>query len=134
MGYYTEFHFNCELKTDTPNEVIQLLKDMCSTFMSEEEAISTPNLPDHPLFYTTERWWMMLRGWGGFAAPVRSEVTKPDGLNAGTLSIRCHFKNYDDEIEKFLDWVDPYLKAYSGEFLGFYRGEDTDEPTLVYKK
>ena len=48
------------------------------------------------------------------------------------LTVRCSFKNYDDEIELFLDWLAPYIETYG--FLGYHRYEEFDDPTLIYKE
>lgn len=50
------------------------------------------------------------------------------------LCIRCNLKNYTKEIERFVEWIDPYLDEESGSFLGFSRFETTQTPTLIYKK
>lgn len=46
------------------------------------------------------------------------------------LNIRCNLKNYDDEIEKFLDYISPYIETKG--FLGYMRYEESEEPTLIY--
>ena len=49
---------------------------------------------------------------------------------------RCWFltnisnlKNYDSEIEKFLDWISPYIEDTG--FFGYMRYEEDDFPTLL---
>jgi hypothetical protein len=129
MGMYTELHFNSELKKDTPEEVINVLKYMVGDI--EEE----PEISSHPLFGDT-RWRFMLRGDSYyFDADTHSTLRFDDISDDYYLCIRCNFKNYDDEIEKFIDWIMPYLEKYEeGDFLGFYRYEETEEPTLIYYK
>jgi len=46
--------------------------------------------------------------------------------------IRSNLKNYDDEIEKFIDWITQYIHAVGGDFLGYSRSETTQVPTLIY--
>lgn len=129
MGMYTEFHFNSRLKKDMPVEVRNMLK-----YMVSDGDDCFYELPDHPLF-STPRWAYMLRmGSYYFDAETHSTVNYDDILGQCVLCIRCNLKNYDGEIQKFIDWIDPYLDKYEGEFLGFYRYEETEEPTLIYKK
>lgn len=125
MGMYTEFYFNARLKEDVPLEVVNTLNYM----LGGEKAL---DLPDHELFKTA-RWDFMLRCDSYcFDADTHSTLRFDDIGNQYSLCIRCNFKNYDDEIEKFISWVKPYLDKYEGEFLGFYRYEECEQPTLVY--
>lgn len=51
-------------------------------------------------------------------------------ISAWKINIRSNLKNYDSEIEKFLDWIVPYIGTNG--FIGYTRSEDDDDPTLVY--
>jgi hypothetical protein len=127
MGMYTEIHFNSELREDTPEEVIEILKYMVGD--SEEEPT---RLPDHELF-KTPRWGIMLRCDSYyFDADTHSTLRYDDISKSYYLCIRSNLKNYDDEIGKFVDWIMPYLNKHDGEFLGFSRYEENDEPELIY--
>lgn len=46
------------------------------------------------------------------------------------VSIRASLKNYDSEIEKFLDWLLPYIDTNG--FIGYERHKDMDNPILIY--
>jgi hypothetical protein len=128
MGMYTEFHFNSELKKDTPNNVIEILRYMIGSSPKPER------LPEHELFFT-ERWWYMLVSTSTyFDAETISTLKFDNVIGSYFLCIRCNLKNYDQEIQHFIDWIDPYLDKYEGNFLGFYRYEEDEEPTLIYKK
>ena len=67
-----------------------------------------------------------------FDADTHSTLRFDDISDSYRLCIRCNLKNYSDEIQKFIDWIIPFLDKYEGEFLGFYRYEETEVPTLVY--
>lgn len=54
-------------------------------------------------------------------------------LNRNTIAVRCELKNYDNEIQKFLDWIMPYVQE-TNEILGFYLYEEDDFPTFIYYK
>ena len=130
MGMYTEFHFNVQLIHNLPKEVENILKYMIGE--SDGEDISPPDLPNHKLF-STPRWQVMLMGDSYyFAADTISTLRYDNITNSHFLCIRCSFKNYDSEIELFLDWISPYIEMDSGEFLGFYRYEMDEIPTLIY--
>lgn len=90
------------------------------------------NLPDHPLF-DTERWGTMLQCDSYyFVADTYSTFRFDDIGQSWYLCVRCNLKNYDNEIEKFVDWIMPYIDAREGDFLGFSRYETTETPTLIY--
>lgn len=122
---YTEFHFNSALKKNTPNEVIDTLKFM----LGETENLVKQS---HPLF-DTERWEYMLRMDSYyFDADTHSTLRFDEIAKQYYLCVRCNLKNYNGEIKKFLDWIFPYLDKMEGEFVGFSRYEEFEEPTLIY--
>lgn len=127
MGMYTEFHFNVELKKDVPKEVVDALNIMLHSDKGRHD-----NLPDHSLFQT-DRWWCMLRMDSYyFNADTHSTLRFDNISNAYILCIRCNVKNYNSEIEKFVDWIKPHLADFKGDFLGFSRYEEIETPTLIY--
>ena len=129
MGMYTEFHFNAELKEDTPEDVLGLLR-----YMTGETRDRPDKTPDHELF-ETGRWFLMLCCDSAyFDMSTASGLHRSGTFSFWYLSIRTNFKNYDNEIDKFLDWIHPYLNKDDAEFLGFYRYEDDENPTLIYMK
>jgi hypothetical protein len=130
MGMYTEFHFNSELKRETPKEVIEILK-----YMVGEREVEPETKPKHELFSDNNRWRFMLTSDSYyFDADTNSTLKKDDMTKDYYLCIRCNLKNYHQEIQKFIDWIMPYLEKYDGEFIGFYRYEENDYPTLIHYK
>ena len=128
MGMYTEFHFNSILKKDVPKDIIKILDYMITP------SNNIPHLPDHKLF-ETRSWNMMLRSDSNyFDGDTLSTLRLDDIDNSYYLCIRCNVKNYDSEIGLFIDWIMPYLDKVKGDFLGFYRYEETEIPTLIYMK
>lgn len=128
MGMYTELHFNAELRADVPAEVVTLLRAMVG------DTDFPTSFPEHPLF-SCDRWKGMLQSDSYyFAADTHSTMRYDDIGKAWMLCIRCNLKNYCQEIQKFIDWIEPYILAYEGDFLGFSRYEQTEEPTLIYYK
>ena len=126
MGMYTEFHFNAELNSNAPKEIINILE-----YMIGDNSIM-PELPSHPLFETSRWQYMLQMDSYYFSAETHSTLHFDDIANAYYLCIRCNLKNYDNEIEKFVSWIMPYLDKQPGSFLGFSRYEETEVPTLIY--
>lgn len=128
MGMYTALHFNAELKDDVPEYVIDTLKYMVGDVDKLPGRIE--GAPTHPLF-DTDRWRGMLRSDSAyFYARTRSELVTEYG--AWFIHVQCNLKNYDDEIAKFLDFIMPHVRAYPGEFLGYWMYEEDDRPTLIF--
>lgn len=124
MGMYTELHFYSELRSDAPQEVIDVLVWMAGGDGKE------PPAPDHQ-FFDCDRWRVLFRMDSAyFDAKTHSEVFQE--YEVWFLNVRSNLKNYDGEIEKFIDWVRPYLAKEPGEFLGFSRYEESETPTLIY--
>lgn len=125
MGMYTDFCFDSELKESTPPEVIALLQNWRKSIWVEEL------LPNHELFQCT-RWSSLgIDGSYYFAGPGYFNCAFDKIANIYYLQIRGNLKNYDDEINQFIDWISPYLDKEPGEFLGFFRYEEDAMPTII---
>ena len=126
MGMYTELNIGVSLRSDTPLDVISIIE-----YMLDIDNMKMCDVPfDHPLF-STERWsFMLLTGSYYFDGRTDSSMVRDDIDNEYKLNVRCNLKNYDDEIDLFLDFIRPYLVT-SG-FLGYKRYEEDDDPTLIY--
>jgi len=124
---YTAFHFASELKKDTPKEVIEILDYMASNTDKEPE-----KLPEHN-FFKCSRWkWLFTMDSCYFDADTHSTFRYDIVLNGHYLTITSNLKNYDNEIKLFVDWISPYLAKNNGDFLGYSRYEENEEPTLIY--
>ena len=126
MGMYTEIHFNAELKQDVPANVLHILRYMLG------DVDVKPRLPEHALFKTSRWNFMLCCDSYYFAADTHSTLRYDDIGKSFYLCIRSNVKNYDNEIELFIDWIMPYITGYKGDFLGFSRYEEFNEPTLIY--
>lgn len=130
MGMYTEFHFNVRLKDDTPKDVLEVL-----TLMLGGD-VEPPMLPDHPLFKTPRWHYMLVSDSEYFDSQSRSELSQDFSITCRPriyLSVRTNLKNYNEEIQKFIDWIRPHLASTDPrDLLGYYRYEESREPTLLY--
>jgi hypothetical protein len=129
MGMYTELVMAIELKNDTPHDVLSIVNYMCE---GDEEIINDVEIPDHALFKTS-RWDFMLRSDSYYFDGTTNSFLNVDYLYPDKpsyyLNIRCNLKNYDDEIEKFIDWITLYSDTKG--FIGYKRYETEEEPTLI---
>jgi len=130
VGTYTEFHFNIELIPDTPSEVLKVL-----AHMNNPDAMPRPSsLPEHP-FFKTEQWNLLFGHVTGDMFPfVARGVFRRDNIGRMFINIRTDIRNHDDGIQKFVDWILPYVFMESDldEFLGFYRSDLEREPHLIF--
>lgn len=124
MGMYTELNIGLELSKDTPEEVINIIN-----YMISGEGSDMPTTPNHPLF-STDRWDFMLTCSSYYfnAQPVHKFEYDEIG-ECWFLTSISNLKNYNSEIEKFLDWISPYIN--DNGFFGYMRYEEDDFPTLL---
>ena len=126
MGMYTELVLGVNLRSDTPENIINILNYMLSGISDSTK----PEITDHPLF-STERWPIMLVCDSYyFDGRTDSSMERDTVSKRYELNVRTNFKNYNNEVDLFLDFIRPYL--YTDGFLGYMRYEDDDDPTLIY--
>ena len=130
MGMYTELMLGVELKTETPEIVINILKGMSGKDEDIiEEMVKNNILPTHTLFKTA-RWTWMLRSDSYYFDTLPTVQFEYDEIcNAYYLTVITNLKNYNNEIEHFIDWITPYV-ATKG-FAGYKRYEEDEHPTLI---
>jgi len=126
MGMYTEL--NIGVKLIPTSDVLKKLRYILG---DSDEDIEI----DHPLF-KTPRWCYMLRSGSYYIHGQPDSKLFVDYLYPENpmyfLNVRCNLKNYDDEIELFLDWLNPYIETDG--FLGYMKCEECSNPTLIYKE
>jgi hypothetical protein len=126
MGMYTELIFGADLKKDTPSEVIEALKYMIGDI--EEKPVNFP-LPNG-------RCEWLFRGssyYFGVSSPI-SKMWKDEIGGNWILSTRSSIKNYEGEIEAFLDWIKPFIDGGSGvrDMYAIVTYEEAEYPTLYF--
>jgi hypothetical protein len=121
MGTYTELVLKCYIKEDRPEIVHDVLN-----FLFGKDSEPPYKLPDHP-FFNKIRWEAIGRSGSYYHCP------NPTNFYDGKyLFTRSDFKNYDDEIDCFLDWLKPYISLPKGQFMGWIFLEQTKEPIFLY--
>ena len=122
MGMYTEVFFRAEVSEDAA----AILEAM---HQGEQFVV-----PDHEFFRTPR--FDSLTNCGSYYFPGADHfVAEKRAFDKGwCVSFRSNLKNYNGEIGKFFDWVDPYVIAAPGEFIGYSLYEESETPTLFHKK
>lgn len=122
---YTELIFGAELKSDTPNIVIESIKYMLGRIEEKPKHFPLPDGRCESLFTGSSFYF-------GVSSPVcsfwKEEITKN-----WILSTRSNIKNYFNEIECFLEWIKPYISSGSGskDMYAIVTYEES-EPKIYY--
>lgn len=121
MGMYTEVFFRAYVD-EAAADVLQRLRNG-----------KLASAPDHP-FFSTERCSAVVNGGSSYFPDANHFVVTGPALGGQfSVSFRANLKNYDDEIGKFFDWVQPHVFGFEGDFIGYTLYEEDDVPTLIYK-
>jgi len=126
MGMHTELNIGVNLKADTPENIINILKFM----IGDLGKLKSHEIPAHKLFLS--RKWAIMFGPDSCYSDgyMDCSMIGDDDIDEYRFNIRCNLVNCDDEIELFLDFIRPYL-ATTG-FLGYKRREKDKNPILIY--
>ena len=129
MGMYTKLHCNIKIKKEA-NECIEILKYM----LGEKEKIDF-EIPEHNLFKVEDnRWEFMLKCCSDYFTGTQNSKLIDNEYNY-VLHCDCDLKNYENEIELFLDWISQYGNYNNWyEFVGYTIYEEEKVPTLIYMK
>lgn len=73
----------------------------------------------------------MLRGTCTAITDTDTKTIQQYGSDRLFVFLRTEIKNYDQEIEKFLEWVKLYIDPIY-DCIGWYWYEEDSEPTLLY--
>lgn len=138
MGNYTELRLVISLRDDTPIDVVRLLSKVAGegdiglpvgTVLFDHESVPRPTMR-HP-FFGCERWYMLL-----MATDFGSTTGSWFGLNTKdhwVLMIHSSYKNYDNELDQFLNWITPYVHGRKKkQYAGWYQNDSMDQRENIY--
>lgn len=140
MGYYTQFKVSIKLRYDTPEVVISMINKIvnnCDIGLPEGTVLYSagqeipPEKIDHEFFKCTR--------WASLFLSVYDHEGPPNSFkkinNTWTLQLHSDFKNYDSEIEQFINWISPYIKVRKKKiYIGWSKGEDWESQQIHYWK
>lgn len=126
MGMYTELYVAIQIKKECPSDVLNILRHMFSG------AEIPTSLPEHE-FFKCLRWNCIGNCSSFYFVPISMSRMEECGTTGRYVIIsRSDLKNYDGEIRKFLDWINPHIYASHGDHLGHLRYEEDEKPTLLF--
>ncbi len=128
MGMYTELIFGASIKKDAPKEVINTLHYLVNGKKLYEEVEIEKSVTDGR---------NVLNGGGSYYFGVCDGVAKmwfDDIRSEWIVSSRTNIKNYESEIQTFLEWIKPFIDSGSGdrEMYAITIYEEQSEPTIYY--
>jgi hypothetical protein len=107
MGMYTELIFGAKLKEKTPATIINALK-----FMVGDLKDKPADFPE--CLNSCDGIFKEASNYFGVDNPqAKFYISNFD--KRWCISTRSNIKNYDDEIETFLEWIKPYIRSGAGE-------------------
>lgn len=128
MGMYTELIFGATLKEKTPIYVTQaldcIINDNVDVKLSDEAKQFINEYSLSKLIWCTSYY---------FGAHTNKPSCVFDKIaNRWCISFRANCKNYQNEIEKFIEFIKPYVEYGSGttNIFAIVQYEEDDYPTL----
>ncbi len=130
MGMYTEFVFGVRLKENVPQHIVEMLKVLfgISNRLPEKYSDWNDKFPDIRRIPFGGSYYFAVQD-------SHSRLSFDKISNDWTIVIRCNIKNYNNEIQNFIDWISPYIGKGSGansDFLGYTLHEEDEEPHLLW--
>ena len=119
MGMYTKFNLDVEFRRDTPIYVFNIIDAMLDQRGVKEKFPDI--LKDHP--------WR----WGFMLASDRFHQSKfgADVGNTYRLIANGYIKNYNSEIQKFVEFIKPWVE-FRNVTIGTMQYEEFNKPTIIY--
>ncbi len=135
MGHYTELQCKIKLRKDTPDNVVSILKRVLierdlghDKVLFDTKDVFKPEL-DHD-FFKCERWYMLFlsTNWGDIQGGKMYQ--EKEYL---VVDLHTEFKNYDSEIDKFIDWITPFIVGRKKkQYVGWWQSESMDSRINIY--
>lgn len=124
MGMYTSLVVSAKLKESTPELVLTTIRRLHSGDIDVKDVLGS-KAHRNPLSAGCAHTP------GGLLDLRYSEYSSPGELS---ITINSSLKNYDGEIELFLDWLRPHVESGHGarEWWALVTYEESDAPTVYY--
>ena len=142
MGMYTEFIFGCSLSKNTPKICIDALdyvingenkkpgyekynKGFIERTSTDNEIQTFINEYDFRRLFCSGSYY--------FGAPVSKELYYDYIDKTYKISTRANLKNYQNQIEKFIEYIKPYVvhgSGYDHHIFAYVQYEEDEFPTI----
>ncbi len=123
MGIWTEAVIACELKRDTPPQVIDVLR-----YMNNPINGGHFDTPQHP-FFRLSNWFTTLAMDCAYFPGEPVFILEPNEYtHTYHLTLRCKVK-YGELVSGLIHWLAPYIATQG--ILGYRREDEVEEITLI---
>lgn len=122
MAMYTDLFIDVDFKKNTPDSIIFLLKAI-----SGDESFKERLSEDSSKFTRIFR-----RNSLSFPNTACAILSFNEDEGQYSLIAKGTVNNSCGVIESFIELISPHIDNYFNEFIGFKRGEQEFEPTLIY--
>lgn len=123
MGMYTKLNVKIELDDNHP-DYDKAVAILCHMLYFDNCHIHEYTTHFKHELFKTRRWEGMMHSSSAYFG-----VHDPSYLKDGTIYADFDMKNYDQEIEKFLDWIYPLSRSRG--VVGTYRYEESEVDSQV---
>ncbi len=139
MGSYTNLIFKAKLRKDTPDNVISLLKRVLidhdlglgDAKIFKTEDVFVPDI-DNP-FFKCDRWYMLFKSTNWDDTMQGGKFYEDKGY--WILDLHTEFKNYENEIGLFVDWISPFVVGRKKkQYVGRWRWENEIEQNIYIER
>ncbi|CAB4135701.1 hypothetical protein UFOVP286_13 [uncultured Caudovirales phage] len=126
MGMYTELIFGAELKKETPEQVINALKYIIGELEDKPDDFPLPEGRCENVLRSSSYYFGISKSLSKIWFDKISKSWK--------ISSRSNIKNYENEIEMFLEWIKSHIERGSGakDMYAITIYEEDFEPTIYY--
>lgn len=134
MGMYTELILGCKLSKDAPEVLTKALDAVINHYIDEKHKVSKEVEQFIEDYSLVSLFWCSSYYFG---------VNHPNSAfwfdtidQSWHISSRSNLKNYEDEIETFLNYLSPYVEYGSGtdEVYAYVMYEESKRPTVYSLK
>lgn len=136
MSYWYDFGVACDLQTDTPQEIIDVLKYLVGLESKEYTSPTKNSLPFDLESYRRNfvEYQPANQFPGIFGASLRQtwrNFLEGNSGNRNTFSFRCemHEDQFGEESWTFITWLAPYTETGG---IGYFYTSLRDIPTVIY--
>jgi hypothetical protein len=126
MGMYTQVFLAIELNELVNQDVLYTLHTMVIDSMYIVKG-------NEKVVFESERSAIMFKCSSAyFVDIVVSKLQYDEHFKTWKLLVHSHFKNYDNDIEEFIEFIKPYCRRKG--LIGYSRYEEDEQPTLYFKE
>jgi len=126
MGMYTELNLCIEFKKSVNRDFLYTISEMVKDSMYIKKG-------NEKVLFESERSSIMFKCSSSyFVDIVISKLNYNKYTERWELFVHSNFKNYDNDIEKFIEFIMPHIERKG--FIGYSRYEEVYEPTLYFKE